>query len=219
MINDEKKYDDVIRTLKSLQQVKAPPNFEADLKRKLNEDKFRGKSKRSIKDFLVPSRLIPSFGIAGAAIVAFLIININSEEPENPFMIEPKVREDIITVGEVELQEVPDGGRSKEMEDADKKDVVDRKNKEEKREGLYGNEFQDNNIVAESESFKPDSTLTEESDIVTTDDFSAPSATGLAIRKSGLNFRQIKPTDDEQREIQKLKKKIQLKNSKEHPKR
>jgi hypothetical protein len=159
MMNDEKKYDDVIRTLKSLQQVKAPPNFEADLKRKLNEDKFRGKSKRSINDFLVPSRLIPAFGIAGAAIVAFLIININSEEAENPFMIEPKVREDIITVGEVELQEVPDGGRSKEMEDADKKDVVDRKNKEEKREGLYGNEFQDNNIVAESESFKPDSTL------------------------------------------------------------
>jgi len=218
-MNDEKKYDDVIRTLKSLQQVKAPPNFEVDFKRKLNEEKFRGKSKRSIKDFLVPSRLIPSFGIAGAAIVAFLIININSEEAENPFMIEPKAREDIITVGEVELQEVPDGGRSKEMEDVDKNDVVDRKNKEVKREGLYGNEFQDKNIVAESESFKPESTLTEESDIVTTDEFSAPSATGLAIRKSGLNFRQIKPTDDEQKEIQKLKKKIQFKNSKEHPKR
>ena len=68
MMNDEKKYNDVIKTLKGLQQVKAPPNFEANLKRKLNEEKFSKKSKRSIKDFLVPSRLIPSFGIAGAAI-------------------------------------------------------------------------------------------------------------------------------------------------------
>ena len=39
MINDEKKYDDLIRTLKSLQQVKASPNFEADLKRRLNAEK------------------------------------------------------------------------------------------------------------------------------------------------------------------------------------
>ena len=212
MINDEKKYNDVIKTLKSLQQVKAPPNFEADLKRRLNEEKYGEKSKRSIKDFLVPSRLIPSFGVAAAAIVAFLIININSEEAENPFMIEPKVREDIITVGEVDLPEVPESGeRSAMIKDKDKKDIVDRENKEEKREGLYSNEFQDNNIVAESESFLPESTLTEESDLVTTDDYSAPPATGLAIRKSGLNFRQIKPTEKEQKEIQKLKKNIQRK--------
>ncbi|UCH65397.1 MAG: hypothetical protein JSW63_12460 [Ignavibacterium sp.] len=212
MMNDENKYDDVIKTLKSLQQVKAAPNFEADLKRKLNEEKYGAKSKRSIKDFLIPSRLIPSFGVAAAAIVAFLIININSEEAENPLMIEPKVREDIITVGEVELQEIPESGeRSAMMKDTDKKDVVDRKNKEEKREGMYGDELLDDNIVAESESFLPESTLTDANEIGTTDDYSSPPAAGIAIRKSGLNFRQVKPTEREQKEILKLKKRVQRK--------
>jgi hypothetical protein len=212
MINDEKKYGDVIKTLKSLQQVKALPNFEADLKRKLNEEEFSEKSKRGIRDFLIPSRLIPSFGVAAAAIVAFLIIIINSEEADNPLMTEPKVREDIITVGEVDLPEFPEGsGRSAVIIDADKKDVDDRKNKEDKREGLYGDELSDENIVAESESFLPESTLTEESEIVKTDDYSPLPAAGLASRKSGLNFRQIKPTEKERKEILKLKKKVQRK--------
>ena len=35
MTNDDKKYDDLISTLKNLQQVKAHPNFDANLKRKL----------------------------------------------------------------------------------------------------------------------------------------------------------------------------------------
>jgi hypothetical protein len=216
MMNDEKKYDDVIKTLKSLQQVKAPQNFEADLKRKLNEEKYGAKSKRSFKDFLIPSRLIPSFGVAAAAIVAFIIININSEEAENPLMIEPKVREDIITVGAVDLQEVPEGGeRSAMMKDTDKKNVVDRKTKEEKREETYGDELQDNNIVAESESFLPESTLTDANEIGTSDDYSSPPAAGIAIRKSGLNFRQVKPTEREQKEILKLKKKVQRKKKME----
>ena len=75
---------------------------------------------------------------------------------------------------------------------------------------MDSDELPDENIVAESESFSPESTLTEESEIVTTDDYSTPPAAGLAIRKSGLNFRQIMPTDAEQKEILKLKKKMQI---------
>jgi hypothetical protein len=213
-MNDEKKYGDLIKILKSLQQVKAPPNFESNLKRKLNEEEYKEKRKRSIKDFLIPSRLIPSFGIAGAAIVVFLILNTNSEETENPFMIEPKVREDVITVGEIDLPQVPDGERSVMMEDGDKKDLGDTRKKELGREGMYGDNLTENNIVAESETFLPESTLIDENEIRTTDDYSSPSAAGLAIRKSGLNFRQIKPTEAEQKEILKLKKRVQLSSQK-----
>ena len=81
--------------------------------------------------------------------------------------------------------------------------------KEVKTEGLYSDELQDNNIVAESESFLPESTLTDENDRITTDDYYSPQAAGTAIRKSGLNFRKIKPTEKEQKEILKLKKKVQ----------
>jgi len=215
MMNDEKKYNDLKKTLKSLQQVKAPPNFDAVLKRKLNEEQYEEKSKRSIKDFLIPSRLIPSLGIAGAAIVVVLILNINSEEIENPFMIEPKVREDIITVEETDLLKIPDGERSAMMDAGDEKDIVGKKNKEQRREGMYSDNFPESNIVAESETMLPDSTLIDENDMITSDEYSSPSATGLAIRKSGLNFRQVYPTKVEQKEIQELKKKVQKQTIKE----
>ena len=63
MTDDEKKFESLINTLKNLQQVKATPNFEADLKRKLNEGKYKKEEKKSVKSFLVPSKLIPSFGV------------------------------------------------------------------------------------------------------------------------------------------------------------
>ena len=214
MMSDEKKYTDLIKTLKNLQQVKSPANFEADLRRKLNEGKYEEKSKRSIKDFLVPSRLFPSFGLAAVAVVVFLLVNTNSEEAENPFMIEPKVREDIITVEEVDLLKVPDRERSVMMDDTDEKNIVDKKNKELEREKMYGDNLPENNIIAESESFLPDSTLTDKDEIEATDEYSSPSATGLAIKRSGLNFRQINPTDAEQKEIMKLKSKIQIRSKK-----
>lgn len=213
-MNDEKKYTDLIKRLKKLQQVKAPPNFETNLKRKINEGTFEEKSKRSIKDFLIPSRLIPSFGLAAVVVVVFLLVNTTSEEAENPFMIEPKVREDIITVEEVNLLKVPDGSRSTIIDDANEKNNEDRRNKELRKEGMYGDNLPENNIIAESESFLPDSTLTDKDEIEATDDYSSPSATGLAIKRSGLNFRQINPTDAEQKEIMKLKRKIQIRSKK-----
>lgn len=212
MINDKKKYSSLIKTLKSLQQVKAPPNFESDLKRKLNEDKNVEKSKRSIKDFFIPSRLIPSFGLAAAVVVVFLLVNTSSEEPDNPLMIEPKVREDIISVEGNDLLKLPDGERSIVKDDANEKDIADKENNELKREGMSGDNLTETKIIAESESFMPESILTDRDEVATSDEYSSPAATGLAIRKSGLNFRQIKPTEAEQEEILKLKKKIQKHN-------
>ena len=213
MMDDEKKYDDLIKTLKGLQQVKAPPNFEADLKRKLNEEKLEHKPKRGVRDFFIPSKLIPSFGIVGAVLVVFLILNLNSEQAENPLMIEPKVREDIFMVEEIDLLNVPDPEKSVRMDANEGKDIVDKKNPELGREGTYEDNIKESgSIIAESEPLLPESTLTDKSEITTSDEYSSPRATGLAIRKSGLNFRQINPTEVEQEEIQKLKRNVQLKS-------
>ena len=213
MMDDEKKYDDLIKTLKGLQQVKAPPNFEADLKRKLNEEKLEHKPKRGVRDFFIPSKLIPSFGIVGAVLVVVLILNLNSEQAENPLMIEPKVREDIFRVEEIDLLNVPDPEKSTRMDVNEGKDIVDEKNPELGREGMYeDNLSKSGTIIAESEPLLPETTLTDKSEITTSDEYSSPRATGLAIRKSGLNFRQINPTKVEQEEIQKLKRNVQLKS-------
>lgn len=96
MENDEKKYEDVIKTLKGLQEVKAPVNFEANLQRKINSEKFQNEEKKSFwENIFIPTRLIPSLGLIATAILIIFVVETNSEEIDNPFLIQPKLREDL----------------------------------------------------------------------------------------------------------------------------
>src|SRR5690606_34516694 len=70
-------------------------NFEANLMRRINSERFEEKQSFWEKIFL-PSRLIPSAGLAVAAVLLLFVINLNSDETENPLLMEPKVRKDII---------------------------------------------------------------------------------------------------------------------------
>ncbi len=216
MIDDEKKYDDLIKTLKSLQQVKAPPNFEADLKRRLNAEKYAKEEKRTIKRFFTPSRLVPSFGLAAAVVVMFLMVSTNSEEADNPFLIEPKIREDIILISDKDDLNMPIDNLSKESEVIKEKVIADKKDKGMRRENFLEEKSSDENLVARrNELALTETTMIRETESVPTenissDEFTRPVATGLAIEKSGLNFRQVNPTQKEQEEILELKKKVQI---------
>jgi len=216
MIEDEKKYDNLIKTLKGLQKVKASPNFDADLKRRLNTEKYARKEKRSIKRFFVPSRLVPSFGLAAAAIVIFLIVNTNSEEADNPFLMEPKVREDMILVSDSDEINIPESNLKNEGEVVEKDLIEDKKDKQIRRDKIAEEKSSDENILAgRYEAARTETTMIGEMESTSTEDISAdeftrPAATGLAIKKSGLNFRQINPTQKEQEEILKLRKKVEI---------
>jgi len=221
MIDDEKKYDDLIKTLKGLQQVKAPPNFEADLKRRLNAEKYAKEEKKSIKWFFTPSRLVPSFGVAAAAMVIFLMVSTNPEEPDNPFLMEPKVREDIILISDTDDLNIPKSNLKKEGEVTEEKVVADKKDKGMRRDNIYEDRSPDESLIAgRNELAVSETTMIDEMESAPTEDVSAdeytrPVATGLAIEKSGLNFRQVNPTQKEQEEIQELKKKVQILKKKE----
>ena len=188
MIDDEKKYNEVIKTLKGLQQLKAPPNFEADLKRRLNAEKYAKEEKRKIKRFFTPSRLVPSFGLAAAAIVILLMVNTNSEEVDNPFLMEPKIREDIMLVSDKDEVVIPEGNLSKESEMIEEDVIADKKDKERRRENFFEEKSSDDDLLAGRELSPSESTLTAETEITITDEVSAPLATGIAIRKSGLDL-------------------------------
>ena len=99
MENDEKKYENVIKALKGLQEVKASANFEADLKRRINSEKFSKEEKKSFwQNIFVPVKLIPSLGLVAVAFVIFFMIESRTEEMDNPFLIEPRVREDVFAI-------------------------------------------------------------------------------------------------------------------------
>lgn len=216
MIDDEKKYDEVIKTLKGLQQVKTPPNFEADLKRRLNAEKYPKEEKRKIKRFFAPSRLVPSFGLAAAAIVLFLMVNTNSEEVDNPFLMEPKIREDIMLASEKDEVVIPEGNLSEKSDVAEKDVFADKKNSGVRSGKLLMENSSDNDLLVGREFSPSESTLTAETEITITDEVSAPQATGIAIRKSGLNFRQVYPTKKEKKKILELKKKVQIQGKIKH---
>jgi len=213
---DDKKYDDLIKTLKSLQQVKAPPNFEADLKRRLNVEKYAKEEKKSIKRFFAPSRLVPSFGVAAAAIVIFLMVSTNPEEPDNPFLMEPKVREDMILISDTDDLNIPEGNLSKKSEVTEEKVIAEKKDKGRRRENFDEEKSPDESLIAgRNELALTETTMISEMESapiedVSADEFTRPVATGLAIEKSGLNFRQVNPTQKEQEEILELKKKVQF---------
>ncbi|MFB3055920.1 MAG: hypothetical protein ACE1ZQ_02000 [Ignavibacteriaceae bacterium] len=211
MIDDEKKYDNLIKTLKGLQQVKARPNFEADLKRRLNAEKYGKEEKKSIKRFFTPSRLVPSFGFAAVAIVIFLMVSTNSEEADNPFLMEPKIREDMILISDTDDLNIPKDNLGKKSEVFEEKVIADKKDKEIRRENFVEEKSYDDNVIAgRNELALSETTMISETESALHEDLSAPVATGFAIRKSGLNFRQVNPTQKEQEEILELKKKVQF---------
>ena len=122
MENEEKKYEDVIKALKGLKKVNAPENFEADLKRRINSEKFTEKELKSFwGNIFMPARLIPSLGLVAAAVIIFFVVDTNSEEMDNPFLIEPRVREDIIAVTDIEFE-----GLETKKEEATKKKPLEK---------------------------------------------------------------------------------------------
>ncbi|MGB5895592.1 MAG: hypothetical protein WBG58_15555 [Ignavibacteriaceae bacterium] len=216
MIDEEKKYDDLIKTLNSLQQVKAPPNFESDLKRRLNVENYAKEEKSTIRRFFAPSRLVPSFGLAAAAMVIFLMVNTNSEEADNPFLMEPRVREDMILISDTDDLNIPKSNLKKESEVTEEKVVADKKDKGMRRDNFDEERSPDESLIAgRNELAVSETTMIDEMESapredISVDEFTRPVATGLAIEKSGLNFRQVNPTKKEQEEILELKKKVQI---------
>jgi hypothetical protein len=214
MNEDEKKYVDVIDALKSLQQVKAHPNFEADLKRRLNEEKYAKEKRKGFRSFLLPSRLIPSFGLAVAAVIVFMIVNVNSEETDNPFLMEPKIREDMILISEKDEIVLPEENLITEPGVTEEERVAEDTDRGGGMDRMMESSPDEEGLIAGREFSPAETTMTGETDIVETEEFSTQPATGFAIRKSALNFRQVNITEAQQKEIDKLKKKIQMKTEK-----
>ena len=211
MIDEEKKYEDVVGTLKSLQQVKAPRNFETDLKRRLNAEKYETSGEKTKRGFWIPSKLVPTFGLAVAAIVVILLVDLNSEETDNPFLIEPRVRKDLVAVTTGQVNEVPMNKTSENKEKSRSEGMTssDKKNDELKMQ-KRSEENTGGNMITDKDVTQPESTAIEESEVTSSDELSTEIAAGIAIRKSGLNFRQINQTKLEKEEISKLKKKVYI---------
>lgn len=96
-MNMEKKINKkLLDDLRNLPKVSAPDNFEEELWKKIFSPE--GKKESLWQKIFSTNKLIPAAATAIAIIIIFFLVRPNSSDYEDPFMIEPPVREDIITV-------------------------------------------------------------------------------------------------------------------------
>lgn len=236
MENDEKKFEDVIKVLKGLQEVKAPANFEADLQRRINSEKFSKEEKNSFwQNIFIPAKLIPSLGLVAVAVVVFFVVDTGSEEMDNPFLIEPRVREDVFAVTDYEELEKKQEELSKQKYIKKEESVTEQKTNESQLKSSELKSAEDESVAGREES-KLDEVLTDEKDVsrdkgFTSGTYSAVESTltnvtespqptvpaeanaevvtGQSITKDELNFRQIQLTEEQQRTVNELKNQVQ----------
>jgi len=104
MNEEEKTYKKLLDDLKNLPKVEAPKTFETELLRKINSSEL--KKKESFWDRLVsPGKLAPAAVAIASAAIIFFVVDINSEEMEDPLNIAPKLREDLVVIESIE--EIP----------------------------------------------------------------------------------------------------------------
>ena len=236
MENDEKKYEDVIKALKGLREVKAPANFEADLHRRINQKKSSKEEKKSFwENIFLPSRLIPSLGLVAVAVAMFFVVDTNSEEMDNPFLIEPRLREDVFAVTEFEEVEKKQEELSKQKSLKKESPVIEQRTNEGQLRSSELKSSEDESIAGRDKS-KLDNILTDEKDADQNQGFTAGAysavestltavtespqptvpaetssglVTGQSITKEELNFRQVQLSEKEQKVVNELKNQVQ----------
>ncbi len=160
-------------------------------------------------------------------------MDTNSEEMDNPFLIEPRVREDIIVVTDYdglksrqeELSKqksvkkdepvVQPKKNESEMKSVDDKMIIGKEKSSEMEGMAVERDYATDQNVAESFENIPDSTITAANVVESPKPTTVPSessikmVTGQAITKEELNFRQIQLTEEEQKTVNELKIQVQ----------
>lgn len=187
----------LLHDLRNLPKVSAPDNFEEELWKKIYIPKDK---KESLwQKISSTNKLIPASATAVAIIIIFFLVRPNSSDYEDPFMIEPPVREDIITVSN---------------DDAGVSGMIEQKQKIEQQE-WKSDESSKNNLKKELTPPIADSSIKDN----LTESTQTPNALSKSanvindevqyeIDKEELNFLKRNLSEQEKQEILELKRKI-----------
>jgi len=226
MNEEEKTYKKLLDDLKNLPKIDAPKNFETELLRKINSSELE--KKESFWDKLLsPRKLVPAAVALASAAIIFFVVDINSEEMEDPLNIAPRLREDVVVIKSIDeipvaplkkSERVKEDSKNlneglietKEFETQNKPTVVAEERSDTKSKGMEQS-FADELISdkSESDSFKVEETRSLGGSAAP----SAVTASASEIRKDNLNFMQRNLSTEEKKEVQQLKMKVQTEKS------
>jgi hypothetical protein len=226
MNEEEKTYKKLLDDLKNLPKVDAPKNFEAELLRKINSSESE-KKENFWEKWLSPGKLAPAaIAIASAAII-FFVVDINSEEMEDPLNIAPRLREDLAiveSIDEIQVTPLKKSGSVKEETKDINKGLLQTKEAEGQNGSDLGLDNQSDMKSNETENSISDDLISDKSD---SDSFKAEETRSLGgsiapspvtttaseINKDNINFMQRNLSTEEKKEVQQLKMKVQTEKS------
>jgi hypothetical protein len=221
MKKEEKTYKKLLEDLKNLPKVDAPKNFETELLRKINSS---SEKKESFWDKLLsPGKLAPAaIAIASAAII-FFVVDVNSEEMEDPLTIAPRLREDLAvmeSVNKVSVDPLKKSVRVKEEIKDINKGLMKTKDVERQNEADLRLENPSDLKSISTEQSIHEELISDKSDA---DSFRAEETRNLGgniapsplvtssseINKDNLNFMQRNLSNEEKKEVKQLKMRVQ----------
>ncbi len=206
--NDDMKYQDVINTLKQLQQVKAPAGFESDLMRRINSESFPGE-RTFWQNIFAPSRLVPAAALAVTALILIFVLNTTGITPDNPLLTAPRERGDVtLSTTTDNLSASSTSGRlSDEAMSSEKSSGL------QKDKGTADQPVQKTAARKEGVSPSTGSGLARHStnnDRFITANFTSGRITDYPVNKAGLNFRQVNLSNEQKMQLNQLKQRLEL---------
>ncbi len=204
--NDDLKYQDVINTLRQLQQVKAPAGFESDLMRSINSESVQ-EEKKFWQNIFIPSRLVPAAALAVTALLLIFMLNNNGIAPDNPLLTAPRERGDVTVSAKTNNL-----SRSQSLTERDEAASSEQTSGIQKDKGNNDQPVQKSTVKREGFTPSSGSDLAGGSvynDRFITANFTSGSITDYPVNKAGLNFRQVNLSNEQKMQLNLLKERLE----------
>lgn len=210
---DENKHRKLIDDLKNLKKIEAPVGFESKLWNKINAKDSQ--ESRSVWN-KISVRLVPAVAVLATAAILFVIIDNNASEFQDPFMIEPEERKDLIEFSTSDLDLAEPKVKIAEEQVKQKSSVRFRKKEIQSEEFSAEPPMAGRDQVLESndslipQELQVGASYSVRNEVVRDDTLIAPEAS----MRQGLNFRQVQLTKEEKQTVNDLKDEILKEKSK-----
>lgn len=200
-LNDDTEFRNVVNILKQLQQVKAPSNFEADLMRRINS---KTNEKTFWQTIFIPSRMVPAAALAVTAVLLVFVLNNSNAQREDPFSTVPRERHDITStvnkesfspVEKNKVESIPpevNSGIQKDEAIKNERFEAPKPGREDSKPSVSGN------LAANKPA----------NDKYINISYASGRITDYPVSKAGLNFRQVKISTEQKKQLNSLKEKL-----------
>ena len=195
-------YDGVKKVLQNLNNIEAPLNFEQKLFERISQGENE-KELSFIDKLFLPSRLLPSIGLAVTLILIFFITNIFIPSTgENPLLVNPRVRPDIISTEQLAATKSIENN-AKSITDDDVFNLTEEEQLNLKDKGNKTNSINDPNLGIRITSRSSVSGTNNNGSVLT-----SVSPNGF-ISKRGLDYKQIYLQKLQRAKIEQMRKRIE----------